>query len=416
MTTSDRAVPRTPWLTVLTVVVVAVAVVAVVGRDGGTVARAVRVLAVVAVAALAVLTARRGPGPAAVVRLGAGVVGTAIGVGIGVRWWSDVGASVVSLTALAALLVGVPALFSGVIGVARTVPGRPRWLVRGSVGAVTVVGSMVVVHGVAVAVAATNVAPAGGRSREAQLLDGEPLRMRTGDGVELAGWYLPSANGAAVVLVPGAGSDSGSVVRHASVLSSAGYGVLAVDPRGRGGSGGRAMDFGWHGDDDVGAALDELLRRPEVDPGRIGAVGLSMGGEVVLGASAADGRIRAVVAEGATGRTAADRRWLAGEYGARGWVQNRIDDLTYGLVDLFSEASPPVALADAAARSDAPVLLVAAGDVPEESRSAEVIAAAAPGGVEVWEVPRGGHTGGLRTDPDGWRSRVVGFLDRYLAG
>ena len=46
-----------------------------------------------------------------------------------------------------------------------------------------------------------------------------------------------------------------------------------------------------------------------------------MGGEEAIGAAATDDRIRAVVAEGATGRTAADKAWLSEEYGLAGVVQ-----------------------------------------------------------------------------------------------
>jgi uncharacterized protein len=81
---------------------------------------------------------------------------------------------------------------------------------------------------------------------------------------------------------------------------------------------GRPMAWGWHGDDDVYAAIDVLKSTPGVDPSRVGVVGLSMGGEEALGAAAFDQRIRAVVAEGATGRSPADLGWLATAYGWRG--------------------------------------------------------------------------------------------------
>jgi len=75
------------------------------------------------------------------------------------------------------------------------------------------------------------------------------------------------------------------------------------------------MDFGWYGDQDVAAAVDFLASRPEVTGGRIGVVGISTGGEEAIGAMAADPRIRAVVADGATNRTAADKAWLPTVYG-----------------------------------------------------------------------------------------------------
>ncbi len=46
--------------------------------------------------------------------------------------------------------------------------------------------------------------------------------------------------------------------------------------------------------EDLGAVLDYLLRRTDVDPERLGVLGLSMGGVVALAGAAADGRVRFV--------------------------------------------------------------------------------------------------------------------------
>lgn len=60
--------------------------------------------------------------------------------------------------------------------------------------------------------------------------------------------------------------------------------------------------------------LPEALEgRPDVDRERIGAVGMSMGGEEVIGAMAGDPRITAAAAEGATNRAYADKAWLSDE-------------------------------------------------------------------------------------------------------
>lgn len=242
------------------------------------------------------------------------------------------------------------------------------------------------------------------------------LRLRTADGVDLAGWYVPSSNGAAVVLLHGAGSTRSDVLDRARVLAGRGYGVLLVDARGHGASGGRAMDFGWWGDLDVRAAVDGLVSRPDVTDGRIAVVGLSMGGEEAIGALASDRRIRAVVAEGATHRVAADRDWLVDRHGARGWVQVQLDRLTYALADLLTPASPPGTLRESVARAaPRPVLLVAAADRPDEKEAADAIAAASPHDVAVWVAP-GGHTAALAASPQEWVRRVGGFLDSALGG
>ena len=76
-----------------------------------------------------------------------------------------------------------------------------------------------------------------------------------------------------------------------------------------------------------------LQSQPDVDDGRIGAVGMSMGGEEAIGAAAADARIRAVVAEGATNRVAADKAWLSDQYGCEAPSRRASSGRTYSTAD-----------------------------------------------------------------------------------
>jgi pimeloyl-ACP methyl ester carboxylesterase len=209
------------------------------------------------------------------------------------------------------------------------------------------------------------------------------------------------------------------VLGQAEVLASGGFGVLLVDARGHGESDGRAMDFGWYGEGDVAAALDFLEDQAGVDPTRLGVVGMSMGGEEAIGAAGADPRVRAVVAEGATHRVAADKDYLS-EYGWRGDVQQWIDGGTYAVAGLLSPAPEPRPLREAVAAAQAdgtptPFLLITAGEVETEELAAELLTKAAPDAVETWIVPGAGHTGGLRTEPAEWARRVLAFLDAALA-
>jgi dienelactone hydrolase len=176
------------------------------------------------------------------------------------------------------------------------------------------------------------------------------------------------------------------------------------------------MDFGWYGDQDVSGAVTFLAARPDVDPMRIGVVGMSMGGEQAIGAAADDPRIGAVVAEGATGRTAADQAWLSDVYGVRGsFTETWQGLLEYGLTDLLTSAAPPISLHDAAART-APreLLLITAGNLDSERHAAHYVRSASPRTVTTWEVTGAGHTQGLATRPRAWAARVLGFLDRTL--
>ena len=341
-----------------------------------------------------------------------GILGAAVGLAVALPWAVDTGVGVASVGAALAALSGLAMLVAGAVDLVRSFRGWRRVPAVLGVVVLTVVGLYVI----GIPVAATHVppdpdqgwaAPGGGPARE--------LSFPTPDGVTLSGTYLPTRTGAAVVVVPGAGSTRSAARDQALALWESGLGVLVIDPRGHGASDGRAMDLGWYGDLDVRGAVDALVDQEGVDPDRIGAVGLSMGGEQVLGAAPADERIRAVVAEGATARGVDDKGWLADEYGLAGRLQVALDHVMYGVTDLLTGTGPPTPLADAARdMAPRPALLIAAGTVEDEVLAAEHIRSAAPGNVTVWVVDGSGHTGGYRADGDEWTRRVGGFLEQAL--
>ncbi len=338
----------------------------------------------------------------------------ALGCGVGIWHLANGGRGAVALLTVVALPVG---LVVGARGTAALWQAAPRWWRPVPVVAVLAALLLVVLPGT-LALAATHGPRAElGRRTPADVgLAYVEAAFRTRDGVHLAGWYVPSRDGAAVVLLHGAGSTRTDVLEHAAVLARHGLGVLLFDARGHGRSGGRPMELGWYGDADTSAAVGYLTRRPDVDPARIGAVGLSMGGEEALGAAAADPRIQAVVAEGATGRTRADRGWLPTHW--RGQVQRVIDRVQFGLTDLLTPRSPPTSLRDAVRRTaPRPVLLIAAGSSPEGSEIAAdtYIRAASPSSVRLWVVPGTTHTAGLRTHRRAWVQQVTGFLNAAVA-
>ena len=322
------------------------------------------------------------------------------------------GLTAMSVVAITLLLSGIALVGFGAVWALRG--RRLRGTLAG--GAVVLFVLAATVSIVAPAVAATNVPSTEITSTPAAVgLEYESVTLTTADGVELAAWYLPGSNRAGVVVMHGAGSTRSDVLDQSAVLARHGYTLVLVDARGHGDSGGTAMDFGWYGDLDVAAGSEFLASRPEVDPGRIGVVGFSMGGEEALGAAAADPRIRAVAAEGATARRAADKAWLSEIYGWRGWLQEQAEKVQDGITDYLTEASPPTPLRSAVAESPgARFLLVTAGDVDDEGHAASYIQAAAPDRVMVWNVDGADHTGGYDTQPDEWEQRVVGFLDESL--
>jgi fermentation-respiration switch protein FrsA (DUF1100 family) len=394
----------------------AVGLMIVVGRDGSPIWQIVRIAVVAALTLFASRVLRSGIGGwRAGIAFSVGLTGTAVGTGIGIPHLVKNGLHPLTVAGLVTLGSGLVLLASGGLSLVR----RARPWRRVLVVPMLLAAVFVVMWSLGQAVAVTN-APRSSVGDTTPADVGLPYRdveFGTSDGVTLSGWYIPTTNGAAVVLLHGSGSTRASVLDQALVLAGHGYGVLMFDARGHGGSGGRAMALGWHGDQDTSAAVTFLQSQPDVDGGRIAAVGMSMGGEEAIGAAAADGRIQAVIAEGATNRVSGDKAWLSDEYGWRGMLQEGVEWLTYGLADLLTAADPPIALRDAvAAVAPRPVLLIAAGDVESEGLAGRHIAGASPDTVELWIVPGTGHTAGLDTHPDEWAQRVTTFLDRALGG
>lgn len=381
----------------------------VLGLEGAVAGRLLRGGTVLVLTVAAWVLWRRGSRTGAGVAVVVGSVSLASGIGVAGR---RLAAGAVDVTALIGLVALLGGLFVVVRGFRHLFSGLgPAWL-RIVVLVPSVLATIVLTWSFALAVLATHVPETSIERIPADVgLVAEDVRFETDDGVTLAGWYVPSTTGGAVILRHGAGSTGSDVLDHAAVLAGRGFGVLVTDARGHGRSEGRAMDLGWWGSEDIRAAVEFVDARPDVDPGRIAVVGMSMGGEEAIGAIAADPRIGAVVAEGATGRTFEDLAWLAEVYGIRGTIQQGIDWLQHTLTDLLTEADRPVPLAEAAeAAAPRPILLIAAGEVPDEGHAARHIQERSPDSVTVWTVQGAGHTGGLSTAPEEWESRVVGFL------
>lgn len=237
----------------------------------------------------------------------------------------------------------------------------------------------------------------------------EEVSLETSDGLRLAGWYVPSENGAAVLVFPG---RSGTV-EEARMLAEHGYGVLLLDRRGQGESEGDPNAFGWGGTEDVAAAIDWLKERPDVEEGRVGGLGLSVGGELLLQAAAEGVEVGAVVSEGAGTRSIREDLIR----GPAGWPSLPTAAALTAATALLSWDAPPPSLEELVGRiTPTPILLVYAGHGQGGEDLSPDYFAAAGDPKELWEIPEAGHTGGLAARPQEYEERVVGFLDRALLG
>jgi len=126
------------------------------------------------------------------------------------------------------------------------------------------------------------------------------IRIANADGDKLSGWYVPSRNGAAVLVIHGSGGSRARVADRVEMLARHRYGVLALDLAGNGESQGRSNGLGYNAQPAIDAGIDYLARRPDVRSDRIAGFGVSLGAEVLIEAAARDPRLRALVADGPT--------------------------------------------------------------------------------------------------------------------
>jgi hypothetical protein len=281
-----------------------------------------------------------------------------------------------------------------------------RWLRRGLIVAVTFVVAEVVLLPTALSYVITHAARA--HVPRADLgAPYEEVAFTTSDGLRLHGWYIPSENGAAVISFPGRSSAQ----TRAKMLARHGYGVLLFDRRGEGESDGDPNLFGWQGERDVHAAVAFLQRRPDVDPGRIGGIGLSVGGEMMIEAAAESPALEAIVSEGASGRSVRDVLANPG----MSWTEVIGTGVATAATALFTDNLPPADLLGLVPKiSGATFFVYGEKGQPGERPANEAFYAAARGQKEVWEVPGSGHMKGIEAQPAEYERRVVGFFDRTL--
>ena len=237
----------------------------------------------------------------------------------------------------------------------------------------------------------------------------EDVTLTTSDGIALAGWYIPSQNEAAVIVFAGRKSTQA----RARMLAEHGYGVLIFDRRGEGESGGDPNMLGWGLTADIDAAVDFLTDRSDVDPDRIGGLGLSVGGELMLQSAAADHRFRAVVSEGAGTRSIRETMEMDD---SAAYVESLSSSVvTLGTAMLSNKTPPPNLMNVVAQIAPAPVLFL----YGEEGQQQEIDlnpkyyeAASSP--KQIWEIPGSSHVGGLTAQPQEYERVVVEFFDRHL--
>jgi uncharacterized protein len=242
--------------------------------------------------------------------------------------------------------------------------------------------------------------------------------VRASDGVELRGWKVipPAANGDWVLLFHGVSDNRTGDLGYAEFLLRHGYGVVMMDSRAHGKSGGDWASYGWKERYDTVAITDALYATEKVR--HLYAHGVSMGAAIALQSAAVEPRLAAVSAEDPF----ANLREVSYDYAG-------LDVSPFLGMTLFRPASifalraveksggfdpDEVSPEKAVAQRSFPVLLICGTrDHRIPCRHAEAIYNAAIGPKELWIVQGAGHASALGQAPEEYQNRVVSFFEKY---
>ncbi len=239
------------------------------------------------------------------------------------------------------------------------------------------------------------------------------------DGVRIAGWYIPAANGRAsgptIVLAHANGKTKSEMLAWAEPLHGA-YNLVLFDFRNHGQSSGKVTTLGVQEVRDLQAVLDWLERAKS--PSSIAVLGVSMGGATAIDEAARDERVAAVILD-STHATVVSA--LQAQLESRGFplaLPGSWSILFGGLLrtgEDLSLADPVQAMARIGER---PVLIVAAGkdDAVGPGDAAELMSAGQDEGasVELETCPAAGHGESVKACSGEYAGWVLGFLQRSL--
>ena len=244
----------------------------------------------------------------------------------------------------------------------------------------------------------------------------EEVRFPTKNNRQLYGWWMPAKTDPAgtaptLVLVHGWGRNLERVMEYIQNLHPRGFNLLAFDSRNHGSSDPDKFSSMLKFAEDIMAAVDFVENRPQVNPGQIGVVGLSIGGAATIYAAAHDPRIKAAVTVGAFAHPV-DLMWP--EFAKRHIPAPLISILfkyfQWRIGATFDEIAPENNIARAHAK-----FLIIHGDqdtVVALEQAKKLEQAANPESAQLWVLPGKNHSD-CHTQPGFWE-RVGGFLEQTL--
>lgn len=243
----------------------------------------------------------------------------------------------------------------------------------------------------------------------------EDVTATSSDGLKLAGWFVPSQNGAVILMQHGYKSTRKELLNEAEMMYRHGYGALLTTVRAHDHSDGEMITFGMNEVKDMDTWYQYLVSREDVDADRIGILGNSYGGMLVIQYAAQNENIKAVVANSSFSS-------LNDTVSTSVTYFTDLPAFPFApLIVFWAERETGFKTEDIDATkwiaqiSPRPVFLMQGGaDVVISAESGQRLYDAAGEPKELWFDPELGHVQFDTERAEEYERRVVQFFDRYL--
>lgn len=245
----------------------------------------------------------------------------------------------------------------------------------------------------------------------------EDVTVTNPDGMTLAGWFIPSQNGAVIIMQHGYKSTRDELLNEAQMMQAHGYGVLVTSVRAHDQSEGELITLGYYEMQDMEAWYQYLISRDDIDPEKIGIIGNSYGGMLSIQYAAQNENIKAVVANCAfssmSDTVSTSVRHFTG-----------LSDFPFvPLIVFWAENMTGIQMEEIDTTqwipniSPRPVFLMQGGkDTVISPESGQILYDAANEPKELWFDPELGHVGFDKERAEEYETRVSAFFDQYLLG
>lgn len=245
----------------------------------------------------------------------------------------------------------------------------------------------------------------------------ENVTVTNPEGMKLVGWFIPSKNGAVIIMQHGYKDNRAEMLNEAGMMYWHGYGVLLTSVRAHDYSEGEKITFGMYEVQDMDAWYQYLLTRSDIDPNKIGMLGNSYGGMLVIQYAAQNKNIKAVVANSAFS-SLKDTVTTSVKY------FTGLPEFPFvPLIAFWAERESGFKMKDIdttkwiAQISPRPVFLMQGGaDIVISPSSGQRLYDAAGEPKELWFDPALGHTEFDIKRTEEYEARVSAFFDKYLLG